>query len=155
MALTLLHMGKPSADGIANLSQGEMKLLPITEWLPQYQRAYLRGDVIAGAALAGLLIPEAMGYAGIAGLPPQAGLYATLLGLLAYAIFGSSRQLVVSPTSASSAILAATVAPLAAADSPKVRITGSSRDAGTGWTVSAGGHIEAGLHRRLHLQAGA
>jgi SulP family sulfate permease len=91
-----------------------MKLLPITDWLPQYPRANLRGDTIAGIALAGLLIPEAMGYAGIAGLPPQAGLYATAFGLLAYAIFGSSRQLAVSPTSASAAILAATVAPLAA-----------------------------------------
>ena len=91
-----------------------MKVLPITEWLPTYPRTNLRGDVIAGIALAGLLIPEAMGYAGIAGLPPQAGLYATAFGLLAYAIFGSSRQLAVSPTSASSAILAVTVAPLAA-----------------------------------------
>jgi len=100
----------------------EMKLLPITEWLPQYQRANLRGDVIAGVALAGLLIPEAMGYAGIAGLSPQAGLYATVFGLLAYAIFGSSRQLVVSPTSASSAILAATVAPLAATDPKKFAV---------------------------------
>ncbi len=96
-----------------------MKLVPITEWLPQYERIHLRPDVVAGIALAGLLIPESMGYAGIAGLPPQAGLYAAVFGLLAYAIFGSSRQLAVSPTSASSAILAATVAPLAAADPGK------------------------------------
>jgi len=96
-----------------------MKLFPISEWLPQYKRGLLRTDVIAGVALAGLLIPEAMGYAGIAGLPPQAGLYATAFGLLAYALFGSSRQLAVSPTSASSAILAATVAPLAASDPQK------------------------------------
>src|SRR5208283_172580 len=103
-----------------------MKLIPITEWLPQYQRFNLRADVIAGVALAGLLIPEAMGYAGIAGLPPQAGLYATVFGLLAYAAFGSSRQLVVSPTSASSAILAATVAPLAAADPGKFMVLASA-----------------------------
>jgi len=102
-----------------------MKLVPVTEWLPQYQPAHLRGDVIAGIALAGLLVPEAMGYAGIAGLPPQAGLYATAFGLLAYAIFGSSRQLAVSPTSASSAILAATVAPLAAADPQKYMVLAS------------------------------
>ena len=94
------------------MSKG-VKLVPITEWLPSYQPVNLRYDVIAGVALAGLLIPEAMGYAGIAGLPPEAGLYATVFGLLAYAIFGTSRQLVVSPTSASSAILAATLAPLA------------------------------------------
>jgi len=122
MALTLLHIGGGFDKGIANLCQSEMKLLPITEWLPRYQRPNLRGDVIAGVALAGLLIPEAMGYAGIAGLPPQAGLYATVFGLLAYAIFGSSRQLVVSPTSASSAILAATVAPLAATDARKLAV---------------------------------
>src|SRR5271166_1621600 len=100
-----------------------MKLVPITEWLPQYPRANLRGDVIAGIALAGLLIPESMGYAGIAGLPPQAGLYATAFGLLAYAIFGSSRQLVVS---ASSAIMAATVAPMAAADPEKFMVLASA-----------------------------
>jgi sulfate permease, SulP family len=103
-----------------------MKLVPITEWLPQYTRIQIRPDVVAGIALAGLLIPESMGYAGIAGLPPQAGLYATVFGLLAYAIFGSSRQLVVSPTSASSAILAATVAPLAAADPGKFIVLASA-----------------------------
>jgi high affinity sulfate transporter 1 len=103
-----------------------MKLVPITEWLPRYQKGDLRPDIIAGIALAGLLIPEAMGYAGIAGLPPQAGLYATAFGLLAYAIFGSSRQLAVSPTSASSAILAATVAPLAASDPGKYMVLASA-----------------------------
>jgi len=103
-----------------------MKLLPITDWLPEYPRVNLRGDVIAGIALAGLLVPEAMGYAGIAGLPPQAGLYATAFGLLAYAIFGSSRQLAVSPTSASAAILAATVAPLAAESPGKFVVLASA-----------------------------
>jgi len=103
-----------------------MRLVPITEWLLGYPRNYLRSDVIAGVALAGLLVPEAMGYAGIAGLPPQAGLYATVFGLLAYAVFGSSRQLVVSPTSASSAILAATVAPLAATDPGKFMMLASA-----------------------------
>jgi len=102
-----------------------MKLIPITDWLPRYSRTYLPGDVIAGIALAGLLIPEAMGYAEIAGLPPQAGLYATSFGLLAYAIFGTSRQLAVSPTSASSAILAATLAPLVIGNQQKYVVLAS------------------------------
>jgi len=102
-----------------------MKLAPITEWLPNYPRVD-RGDVIAGIALAGLLIPESMGYAEIAGLPPQAGMYATAFGLLAYAVFGTSRQLAVSPTSASSAILAATLAPLAAANPQKFVVLASA-----------------------------
>src|SRR5271165_5036185 len=93
-----------------------MQLLAIASWLPEYKRQHLRGDVIAGIALSGLLIPEAMGYAGIAGLPPESGLYATGIGLLVYALFGSSRQLAVSPTSSSAAILAATVAVLASGD---------------------------------------
>ena len=103
-----------------------MKLIPITEWLPNYSRINLRGDVIAGIALAGLLVPEAIGYAEIAGLPPQAGLYATAFGLLAYAIFGTSRQLAVSPTPASSAILAATRAPLVVGDHEKYIVLASA-----------------------------
>ena len=64
-----------------------MQFLAIASWLPRYKPRHLRGDVIAGIALVGLLIPEAMGYAGIAGLPPESGLYATGIGLLVYALF--------------------------------------------------------------------
>ena len=118
-----------------------MKLFRSLNGCRSYHRAELRPDVVAGIALAGLLVPEAMGYAGIAGLPPQAGLYATVFGLLAYAIFGSSRQLVVSPTSASSAILAATVAPLAAADPEQVHGARLGGHAGSRRVVPAGGHL--------------
>jgi high affinity sulfate transporter 1 len=87
-----------------------VQFLAIANWLPRYKRKDLRADAIAGIALVGLLIPEAMGYAGIAGLPPESGLYATGIGLIVYALFGSSRQLAVSPTSSSAAVLAASVA---------------------------------------------
>ncbi len=122
-----------------------MKLLPITDWLPQYPRAYLRGDVIAGIALAGLLVPESMGYAEIAGLPPQAGLYATAFGLLVYAIFGTSRQLVVSPTSASSAILAATLAPLALANPQKFVALASAVAIALGFLFLVAGFLKLGF----------
>jgi len=122
-----------------------MKLLPITEWLPNYPRANLRGDVVAGIALAGLLVPEAMGYAGIAGLPPQAGLYATAFGLLAYAVFGSSRQLVVSPTSASAAILAATVAPLAVNDPGKFAVLAAAVSLVVGLLFLLAGLLKVGF----------
>ena len=72
--------------------------------------------MIAGIAVAGMLIPEGMAYAGIAGVPPQVGLYAAMLGMFVYAIFGTSRQLAVTSTSSSAAMLAALVAPLALAD---------------------------------------
>jgi len=89
------------------------KFLPIAGWLPRCTSATIRADIVAGIALAGLLVPEGMAYAGIAGVPPEAGLYSVALGLFVYALFGSSRQLAVSPTSGSAAMLAAFVGPLA------------------------------------------
>ena len=73
--------------------------VPAVAWLPQYQRAWLRGDLVAGAVVAALAVPQALGYASIAGAPVQTGLYAVPVALVAYAIFGSSRQLVVGPVS--------------------------------------------------------
>lgn len=85
-------------------------LLPILDWLPQYKGTYFRGDVIAAFTLWALLVPEAMAYAGIAGMPPQTGLYAAPLALIAYAIFGTSRHLNVGPSSAVAALSFSVVA---------------------------------------------
>src|ERR1700751_1079537 len=92
------------------------RFLPIADWLPECSPRAVLTDIVAGIALAGLLIPEGMAYAGIAGVPPQAGLYSLAAGLLVYAIFRSSRHPAVSCTSGSAAMLAALVAPLAGAD---------------------------------------
>ena len=81
---------------------------PILEWLPKYQMSWLRWDVIAALTVWALLVPEAMAYAGIAGVPPEAGLYAAPLALLGYALFGTSRHLNVGPSS-TVAILSFTV----------------------------------------------
>lgn len=83
--------------------------MPALVWLPHYDRNWLRPDIIAGLTLWGLVVPEAMAYAGIANLPPQAGLYTLLASLLIYALFGTSRHLVVQATSATAAPLASTV----------------------------------------------
>ena len=93
--------------------------IPILRWLPRYSRMWLRGDIIAGITLVGLAVPESLGYAQIAGVPLQFGLYALLGGLLGYAIFGSSRQLVVGPSAGLAAISAATIAGLAASGSDR------------------------------------
>ena len=92
---------------------------PITSWLPACSWKTARKDIVAGIAIAGLLIPEGMAYAGIAGVPPQMGLYAACVGMFVYAIFGTSRQLAVTSTSSSAAMLAALVAPIALADSAR------------------------------------
>ena len=92
------------------------RLVPALDWLAHYRRAWLRGDVGAALTTWALVVPQAIAYAQIADLPPQAGLFAAFAGLLGYALLGSSRQLIVSPTSSTAAITAALVAPVAAGD---------------------------------------
>lgn len=82
----------------------------VLEWARHYQRAWLRGDLTAGAIVAALAIPQALGYAAIAGVPVQVGLYAVPTALLAYAVFGTSRQLVVGPVSTVSVLSGSLVA---------------------------------------------
>ena len=90
--------------------------LPILAWVPTYRRSWLRYDLIAGLTVWALVVPQAIAYAQIAGLPPQAGVFASFAAPLGYALFGTSRQLIVSPTSATAAISAALVAPLVVGD---------------------------------------
>ena len=80
------------------------RLLPIVEWLPRYDRAWLRGDVAAGVAVTALIVPKNLGYAGIAGVPLQNGLYAAAAGALIYALFCTSRQISTGPSSSLAAV---------------------------------------------------
>ena len=82
--------------------------------LAGYQRAWLQGDLIAGLTVWAVLVPESLAYATIAGVSPVVGLYAAPAALLMYAVFGSSRQLIVGPMSATAALSAAIVAESAA-----------------------------------------
>ena len=77
-----------------------------------YRRAWLGGDIVAGVVLTALLVPQGMAYAELAGLPPVTGLYTTVLALLAYALFGPSRILVLGPDSALGPLIAAALVPL-------------------------------------------
>src|SRR5499427_11057804 len=85
-------------------------------WLKGYQARWLTGDLVAGVTLAAYAVPVSLAYAGLAGLPPQVGIYGYLLGGVGYALFGSSRQLAVGPTSAISLMVAATVGAMADGD---------------------------------------
>ena len=91
-------------------------LVPILTWLPRYERAWLWHDVMAGLAVWAMMVPQALAYAGIAGVPPIYGLYAVPLAMLAYAVFGTSRTLSVGPESAIAIISAVTVGALALGD---------------------------------------
>jgi high affinity sulfate transporter 1 len=86
--------------------------LPLFRSLDGYDRAWFRGDVIAGLTVWAVLVPEALAYASIAGVSPVVGLYAAPPALILYAAFGSSRHLIVGPMSATAALSAAAVADL-------------------------------------------
>jgi len=89
---------------------------PPARWLAEYRAAWLPGDLVAGITLAAYAIPVSLAYAGLAGLPPQAGIYGYLLGGLGYALLGSSRQLAIGPTSAIALMIAGTVGDMAEGD---------------------------------------
>lgn len=95
------------------------RYLPFTEWLWHYSPADLPGDVIAGVIAAIMLVPQSMAYALLAGLPPQTGLYASILPLAVYALLGSSRVLSVGPVAIVSLLVAAGLEPLAEPGSPE------------------------------------
>ena len=80
------------------------RFLPIVDWLPSYDRRWLRSDVAAGIAVTALVVPKNLGYAGIAGVPLQNGLYAAAAGALIYAVFCTSRQISTGPSSSLAAV---------------------------------------------------
>ncbi len=96
-----------------SLGSRAKNLFPIVKWLPKYDWKDLRFDLIAGIAVAGLIIPESMGIAGVAGVEPQHGLYAVLIALFLYAIFGSGHRSVVSTPSALALLTATAITALA------------------------------------------
>ena len=84
-------------------------LVPMVGWLRTYDRSWLRGDLVAGIAVAALIVPKNLGYAGIAGIPLQNGLYAAAAGAILYAVFGTSRQISTGPSSGLAAVAASAV----------------------------------------------
>jgi sulfate permease, SulP family len=101
---------------IQKLGQQLSRYVPIAAWLPAYPRDLLRSDLISGVTVWGVMVPVAMAYAQMAGVPPEAGLYAAFAALLAYAIFGTSRHLKVTASSTMAAMSAAVIAAMAAGD---------------------------------------
>ena len=110
-----------------------MRYFPPAQWLAGYRAPWLRGDIVAGVTLAAYAIPVSLAYAGLAGLPPQVGVYGYLLGGLGYALLGSSRQLAIGPTSAISLMIAGTVGEMAGGDAQRYAEIASL----AGFTVAA------------------
>lgn len=93
-----------------------MHAVPGWRALRTYERDWLRNDIVAGLVITALLVPQGMAYAELAGLPPVTGLYTTVTALVAYAVFGPSRRLVLGPDSAIAPLIAAAILPLVGAD---------------------------------------
>jgi SulP family sulfate permease len=87
-------------------------ILPILTWAPRYEGRDVRSDLAAGLTVGAMLVPQAMAYALLAGLPPEVGLYAATIPVVVYALFGTSRQLAVGPVAIVSLLTASALAPL-------------------------------------------
>src|SRR6478672_8178181 len=116
--------------------------------LPQllhYRREWLRDDVVAGISVAAVAVPTAIAYAQLIGFDPIVGLYAAILPLVAYALFGTSRQLIVNPDAATCAVFAASVLPLAAGDHQALRSLSIALAVLTGLVCIAAGLFKFGF----------
>src|SRR5580693_6112925 len=114
------HQGMRMTDSTRHRSDlAAFGWFPPARWLGDYRANWLAGDIVAGVTLAAYAIPVSLAYAGLAGLPPQVGVYGYLLGGLGYALLGSSRQLAIGPTSAISLMIAGTVGAMAEGDAQR------------------------------------
>src|SRR5579863_8440725 len=104
----------PSGSKVAWWVERLSRFAPGLPDLLAYRRADLPSDIVAGLSVAAVALPVGVAYAQLAGFRPEFGLYASILPLVAYALFGTSRQLIVGPDAATCAIVAAAVVPLAA-----------------------------------------
>src|SRR4051812_40068100 len=99
------EQASPRANGGTRLA----RVVPILGWVRHYDRSSLRSDLIAGVTVTALVVPKNLGYAEIAGVPIEHGLYAAAAGAILYGIFGTSRQISTGPSSALAAVAGSTV----------------------------------------------
>src|SRR5512135_2093837 len=92
------------------------RYIPFIGWVRTYQRPWLRDDLVSGVVVGAVMIPVAMAYAQMAGVPPQAGLYSAIVGMAAYALFATSRHLKITTSSTMAIMSISVVAPLAGGD---------------------------------------
>ena len=97
--------------------KGLARVLPITSWLPSYERSWLKGDLVGGLSVWAVTVPMSLGYATISGVPVQYGLYAAAAGLIAFGLFSTSKQVTEGPSSMTAPVLGAGVAAVAATGS--------------------------------------
>jgi len=121
------------------------RIAPGLRQLLAYQREWLRADLVAGVSVAAVAVPTAIAYAQLIGFEPVVGLYAAILPLVAYALFGTSPQLIVNPDAATCAVFAATVLPLARSDPSTLPSLSVALSVITGLVCIAAGLLRLGF----------
>src|SRR6516165_6959839 len=147
------YWGHVSAGGMVSATAVEnarwLRWLPGWQVLCGYQRSWLRQDVVAGLVLTSMLLPVGLAYAQASGLPGICGLYATIVPLLAYAIFGPSRILVLGPDSSLAPLILAVVLPLSAGDAHRAVAVAGVMAIISGGVCIAGGVARLGFITEL------
>ena len=132
------------------MAADDERRFPVLASFAGYRPAWLQSDIAAGLAIAAVGLPSAIAYPAIAGLPPETGLYASIAPLVAYAVFGPSRQLIVGPDAATMTVMAAVLA--ADSATPRSRPTARGRGAAgarrRGASTSAARLLGLGVARR-------
>ena len=124
-------------------------LIPVVRTVRGYERGFFRFDLTAGLVLAAMLIPQGMAYAELTGLPAVTGIYTTVAALIAYAVFGPNRQLVLGPDSSLAPVIAAVILPLAAGDVVLAVALASALSLLTGVVCIAAGFLRLGVVTEL------
>jgi sulfate permease, SulP family len=128
----------PATAGIA-------RFVPIASWARCYPRPLLRGDLVAGLTVAVMLIPQGMAYAGLAGMPPVTGLYAAIVGIVAYAVFGTSGSLAVGPVAITSLLTLSGLQAVVSPDDPAYPATAALLAVAVGAVLLAAGVLRLGF----------
>lgn len=128
---------------------GIIDRIPIAATLRDYDAEQARPDVVAGLVLAAMLVPQGMAYAELTGLPAITGVYTTIAALLAYAVFGPNRRLVLGPDSSLAPVIAAVILPLAAGDAATAVVLASAMSILAGLVCIAAGKLNLGTITEL------
>jgi sulfate permease, SulP family len=142
--------GRPAGPDVARQVRSVARDLlrryvPISVWLPAYPRDWLRPDLIAGLTSWGVMVPVALAYAGLAGVPPEAGLVTAFAALAAYAVFGTGRHLKVTTSSTMAIMSAAVVTPIAASDPSRYVVLTAALALVVGGLLLAAGLVRLGF----------
>jgi high affinity sulfate transporter 1 len=137
--------GASNGDSDVGIAAWVRQLVPITVWLPAYARADLRPDLVAGVTSWGVMVPVALAYASLAGLPPEYGLITAFAALTGYALLATSRHLKVTTSSTMAVMSLAVVAPLAAGDPTRFAALSAALALVAGGLLIAGGLLRLGF----------